>query len=291
LAARLAGARCAVYLHGLDIETKHPGYRLLWHPFLRRCDLVIANSRFTRALAEDIGIEPGRLQILHPGVKLPGLTSAADLRADFRDRYRLGEAPLMLYVGRITVRKGLLPFVREVLPQVIQTVPNARLVVIGSEPDAALLSDKGILGRIKDSLRNSGLEERVLFLGERQADDPDIGAAYFAADVQIFPVQDKPGDHEGFGMVAVEAAAHGLPTIAFAAGGVTDAVANGRSGTLVKPGDSGTFAQETIGLLSAAPDEKTALAESACAFASGFAWPAFGRRLIRLCNPDEAAES
>ena len=52
-----------------------------------------------------------------------------------------------------------------------------------------------------------------------RVDDQRLSDAYFAADVMVFPVLDLPGDVEGFGMVAVEAAAHGLPTVAFAVGG------------------------------------------------------------------------
>src|SRR3546814_12930756 len=65
---------------------------------------------------------------------------------------------------------------------------------------------------------------------------------YKAASAHIFPVREIPGDPEGFGMVAVEAAAHGVPTIAFATGGIVDAVAEGESGRLIRPGDYGAFA-------------------------------------------------
>ncbi len=284
LAARLAGGRCVVYLHGLDIETRHPAYRLLWHPFLRRCDRVITNSHFTHELAANIGIPRERLSILHPGVHLPEVASADQQRQDFREKHHLGDAPLMLYVGRITERKGLLPFVRDILPRVIAAVPAARLVVIGDEPAQALLSNGGLMQRIETQLRESGLAQHVLFLGELPVHHPDIEAAYFAADALVFPVQDRPGDNEGFGMVAVEAAAHGLPTVAFAVGGVTDAVAEGRCGHLVEAGNDERFAEATIELLEDRPKQRDIKDSSAREFASTFAWPRFGQRLVQLCQ-------
>ena len=280
LAARLAGGHCVVYLHGLDIETRHPLYRFLWHPFLRRFDRVIANSRFTRELAADIGIARERLTILHPGVHMPEMASADQQRQDFRERHRLADSPLMLYVGRITERKGLLPFVRDVLPGVIAAIPDARLVVIGDEPTQALLSDGGLRERIHAQLRDSGLEQHVLFLGELPVQHPDIDAAYFAADVLVFPVQDRPGDNEGFGMVAVEAAAHGLPTVAFAVGGVKDAVAEGKSGYLVEAGDNQRFTQRVNDILRVPSGHPEQL--DIRRHAIEFAWPAFGERLRRL---------
>ena len=159
LAARLSGGCCVAYLHRLDIETKHLGYCLLWHPFLRRCDRVIDNSRFTRSVAERIGIRLEHMQILHPGVCLPDLDNTKKTARRVQNQISLGDMPLTLYVGRITLRKGLLPFVRDILPQVVGAVADAKLVVIGSEPTAALLSNKGIRGRIEDTIRATGLQD------------------------------------------------------------------------------------------------------------------------------------
>jgi phosphatidylinositol alpha-1,6-mannosyltransferase len=289
LAARLSGGHCVAYLHGLDIEAGHRLYHLLWHPFLRHCDRLLVNSSYTRRLAESVGIDPQRIEMLHPGVALPERVQAGLLRERFRQDHRLEDRPVMLYVGRITARKGLLPFVRDILPSIDAGIPSWRLVVIGSEPVDALAHKEEIGERLRDALQGNGLGDRITWLPH--VDDRELTAAYFAADVMIFPVQELAGDHEGFGMVAMEAAAHGLPTVAFAAGGVTDAVANGRSGTLVRPGDNDAFAQATIALLGAAPGERTAMATSARAFASGFTWPDFGHRLNRLCRKRQAAES
>lgn len=283
LAARLSGARCIVYLHGLDVEARHPVYRLLWHPFLRRCDRVLVNSRFTRDLAMQAGIDQNRIAVLHPGVELPDMQQTARQRAAFRAHHALGDAPLMLYVGRITARKGLSRFVEHILPDIIRAVPGAKLVVIGDEPHQAVLNSGSELQRTHQALASSGLSEHVHFLGSLAHDDPEITAAYFAADVHVFPVQDRPGDNEGFGMVAIEAAAHGLPTVAFAVGGVADAIKNRRSGHLVAAGDATAFIQCVNGLLAATSDAKDEWATNAQSFATEFTWGKFGKTLLDLC--------
>ena len=78
-------------------------------------------------------------------------------------------------------------------------------------------------------------------------------------------------------MVAIEAAAHGLPTVAFAAGGVPDAVAPGISGWLASPDDYATFADRVCQVLDAG--KSTIRPEDCRGFAAEFAWPVFGARL------------
>ncbi|MBN2753135.1 MAG: glycosyltransferase family 4 protein [Rhodospirillaceae bacterium] len=274
LAARLTGAKCAVYLHGLDVEARHPVYRWLWRPLFKRFDLVLVNSRFTRALALEAGVQEAHIRILHPGVTLPSLDTAEQQRAVFRQHYQLGDSPVLLYVGRITARKGLLPFVRDILPSILTNRPDAQLVVIGDEPRMALRQEISQCAQIRQTLEEKGLSGHVTFVGELQQDDPLLSQAYFAADVLVFPVQDSPGDNEGFGMVAVEAAAHGLPTVAFDVGGVGDAVADGLSGRLVSAGCAIEFAEAVLAVI-----ERRDTALPTRAFAQQFAWVLFNQRL------------
>lgn len=72
-------------------------------------------------------------------------------------------------------------------------------------------------------------------------------AAMDASNLHIFPVRSVPGDPEGFGMVAIEAASRGLPTAAFASGGVIDAVENGTSGRIVQQNDYQALADAVTG--------------------------------------------
>lgn len=268
LAARFSGARCGAYVHGLDVIATHPVYRLVWRPFLRRMDRIIANSRHTAGLARSAGVDPARIEIVHPGVTLPTLDPQA--RARFRARHGLGEVPLLLSVGRLTARKGLAEFVAGVLPRIVAAMPQALLVVIGGEPADALHggSDGGAT-RVRLAAASAGVQDHLRFLGP--ASDAELSEAYQAADVLVFPVRALAGDVEGFGMVAVEAAAHGLPTVAYATGGVTDAVAEGESGALLAPGDDAGFAAATLRLLA-----QPIPPERGRRFAERFAWPWFG---------------
>lgn len=274
LAAWRAGARSVAYVHGLDLLAPHWLYRAVWLPTLRRLDHALTNSANTADIAARTGVAGGRITVIHPGVTLP---DADDDPSDaFRTQHQLGRRPLLLSVGRLTARKGLAEFIRHALPSIKQHHPEVVLVVIGDEaPDALTGAGTGGRAALQALAAELGLSANLRLLGP--CNDDTLSQAYFAADVHVFPVRDMPGDVEGFGMVAIEAAAHGLPTVAFAVGGVPDAVSPGHSGHLVQPGDYAGFAQRTCELLAAGRD--TPLRASAREFAANFRWQRFGERL------------
>lgn len=270
VAARLSGARAVAYVHGLDLVVPHPVYRALWLPSLRRLDGVIANSHATADLADGIGIDRKRISIVHPGVTLVKPDREAGAR--FRGVHKLGSGPLLLSVGRLTVRKGLMEFVAEVLPHIVKRHPDARLVVIGDAPTDSLYAEVQTQEQIQAAADKAGVGHCLCFLGKRFGSE--LSDAYFAADVHVFPVRQLPNDPEGFGMVAVEAAAHGLQTAAYSSGGVVDAVADGVSGRLVASGHPDEFAQAVLALLA-----EPIPAEMIRGFAEGFSWEHFGERI------------
>lgn len=279
LAARCAGAKVAVYLHGLDIVAPSRVYQWLWLPFIRRCDLALVNSANTAKLARSRGVRPSITCVLHPGTDLPVLNGEA--ARDFRARQNFGQRQLLLSVGRQTQRKGLVEFVTKTLPAIALRYPDVLLVVIGDEASDALHARAGSeRERILAAARAAGVEQSLRFLG--RCDGPTLSAAYQAADVHIFPVLDLPGDVEGFGMVALESAAHGLATVAFAVGGVPDAVLDGQTGTLVEPGDYVVLGEAVIRQLAQAREGATI---ATCReFAAGKVWPVFGERLRNLLD-------
>lgn len=274
LAARACKARSAVYVHGLDLVAKHPIYRALWLPTIRRMDVVIANSRPTADQALALGVRRERLYLVHPGVQLPDAARSSDALEAFRLHHGLGDAKLLLSIGRLTTRKGLREFVQQALPAIVQQAPDALLVVIGDTPTDSLHADVQTRQSIQSIADAAGVGEHLRFLG--LVDDSTLACAYESASAHVFPVRSLPGDPEGFGMVAIEAAAHGLPTVAFASGGVIDAVAEGQSGCLISQEDYAAFAESVLQVLA---DGKDTWKPRAAAFAGNFAWPAFGQRM------------
>lgn len=275
LAARACGARAAVYVHGLDVAVRHPVYRALWHPVLRRMDVVVANSRPTADFARALGVDEGKLRIVHPGVAVPAAAQSPDALGAFRERHGLGSARLLVSIGRLTHRKGLREFVRDSLPGIVREAPDVVLAVIGDAPADALLAGVQSRDSILAAADAAGVAQHLRFLGVI-TDPQALACAYESAALHVFPVRELQGDPEGFGMVAIEAAAHGLPTVAFATGGIMDAVAEGRSGRLVAPGDYASLRDTVLAMLR---DEVGAWRESAQDFARQFAWPQFDASL------------
>lgn len=278
LAAKLCHARSFVYVHGLDIAISHPIYRAFWYPVLRRLNGVIANSQSTAQLAFDIGIASERISIVHPGVTIPNeIDQSAPAR--FREKHRLSSGPILLSVGRLTTRKGIREFVAEVLPPIIAHRPDIQLVVIGDEPTDSLYAKGQSIESILQVARSVGVEKNIHFLGKQFGDE--LADAYYAAAVHVFPIRNIPSDPEGFGMVAIEAAAHGLATVAYATGGVVDAVCHGQSGCLVAPGKNSEFAAAVLQMItSPLPKEKI------CEFAGRFSWQLFGERIAAVIESD-----
>lgn len=273
LAALRSGGKAVAYVHGLDLVARHALYRMLWMPFLRKLDHAWANSSSTADIAARFGVARRRISVLHPGVSLP--VGGDDMAHRFRDELGLQDAKILLSVGRLTVRKGLAPFIRNALPEIRRQHPGVVLLVVGEEASDAIDSrGAGVRGEIIRATAEAGMSDVVRLMPH--CSDASLTRVYSAADVHVFPVVPVEGDIEGFGMVALEAAAHGVPTVAFAMGGIPDAVAHGVSGRLVAPGDYAAFADEVCRLLGGSGND---LRLGTRQFASGFEWCRFGEKL------------
>jgi D-inositol-3-phosphate glycosyltransferase len=103
-----------------------------------------------------------------------------------------------------------------------------------------------------------------------------LASYYRAADVCVVPSRS-----ESFGLVALEAAACGVPVVAAAVGGLRTLVEHGRTGYLVEDRDPMMFAR-SIDRLLRDPVRAAAMGEAAAAHARGFTWSTTAARLRRL---------
>lgn len=222
LVARLVRVPFVVYAHGEEITgCRNPRKQVLMRFIYRHADCVIANSDFTRDVLIGLGVEPLRIAVIAPGVDTQRFQRGLpcdDLRK------QIGLLPgqrLILSVGRLQRRKGFDQVIR-VLPDLISRGLDVHYAIIGIGVDADYLQE------LAEGLN---LESRVHLLGHVPAGD--LPRWYNAATVFAMPNRDIAGDTEGFGMVYIEAAACGVPSLAGRAGGTGGAVLDGVTGLRV----------------------------------------------------------
>ena len=228
--------RWVLPVYGSDLTAGGALYRMGLRFLLRRADRVLPISRFTESLVRSLTGDTRRCVIIHPGVDIKPFArepvdGAEELLARCRGRR------ILLTVGRLVRRKGVLEFVRDVMPGLVARYPDVIYLVVGDDSSNSLIHRKeGMRKQVETVIREKGLEAHVLLLG--RLSERDLVRLYFHSHVFVLPGLDLPGDIEGFGIVFSEAALAGVPAVATRAGGVPDAIEDGTTGLLVPPGDS-----------------------------------------------------
>lgn len=268
LLAKLFGAKSIVLVHGLDIVVDSRAYQRLFVPFLRRADLIICNSQNTARLALDRGVRRERIEVINPGVTLPKDPMSHD---SAKKSLGLEGKTVLLSVGRLIPRKGLAEFLATTFRDLAARDADTLLLIAGSEAkDALNRRGRSVLECIEAAIESNGLGNQVRLLG--RVDDDKLQRLYAAADVFVLPLVAVHGDVEGFGMVSIEAAAFGTPTVAFDCGGVGDAVSNGKNGYLVPAQNYAEFSEAVT------RSARGNMRDSAKAFALRFSWENYYHR-------------
>ncbi len=269
--AKFAGAKTILLLHGLDIIADSRLYQWFFVPVFKHVDLVICNSKNTARLAIARGVDEQDIVIVHPGVAIQN-DAISQLQA--KRLHKLESKSILLSVGRLIPRKGLAEFIDRTFAKLAAENPNLVFLIAGTEASSALSkSGDSVLANINEAISKHNLTGQIQLLG--YVDDAEVSTLYSAADVFVFPLIETQGDVEGFGMVAIEAASHGTPTVAFDCGGVSDAVVNGENGILVVPGDYAKFGEATLQLLR--NDSRQMMRD----FAVAFSWENYGTQVER----------
>lgn len=219
LVARMTFRPVVIYAHGEELTSWGRGgkYRAMRFA-LRHADRVVANSEHTRATLLDMGVSPARITVIYPGVDVavfrPGLDGAG-VRESMAIR---PDERLVFSVGRLSRRKGFDQVVRAVAQLRAEGVA-VRYVIAGIGEDADYLD--GLIAH--HALQ--GIAHRIGAVSEA-----DLPRWMNACDVFAMPNREINGDNEGFGMVFIEAAACGKPSLAGEAGGTGSAVLDGVTG-------------------------------------------------------------
>lgn len=258
LAIRLGGRRCVVSAHHA-VPIAEEQKRRMTRLGARLARRVVVGTEAMRGLMVGYGVPAARLEVVPYGISPP--IGAAPERAAARRALGLPENALVVAsLARLVPKKGLADLIRA-LGAVRGVGAGAWLVVGGDGPERAAL----------EALARERLAGRVVFAGRLA----ETGPLYAAADLFALPSHE-----EGFGLVFVEAAFAGLPSVAAAVGGVPEAVLDGVTGLLVPAGDIGSLVEALERLcddagvrarLGAAARERAMARHTEAAMADGYA--------------------
>jgi len=224
------------------VQSSEPALWLRWklRPFAR----VIAISTAVYRELMPVCTHLRQLQLIRSAVDSELFKPDPGARERLIERYELpADARIAGMAAQFIPRKGhelLLPVISRVSAQ----VPGFRLLLFGQGPDRE---------RYEQQVRAARLAGTICFCGW----DPDWPALVPGLDLLLHPAR-----REGLGNVVLEAMASGVPVVASAVGGITDAIDRNVDGLLLLPTDIDGWSRAVVRLLSDG-QERDRLAERA----------------------------
>lgn len=257
-AAHLLGCFHILHLHDYDYASdfaaRSPRQQSLIRRMFQRADCVVAlGQRDHMILATFLGVDEHRLVIAHNCVPDPG---AHNVRA--------GEPPLIVFLGRLSERKGV-PELLLALSHPVMKDLRWRAVLAGDGPVEDYRRQAADMGL-------SGLVEMPGWLG---ADETRALCA--RADILVLP-----SHAEGLAMAVLEGLSHGLAVVTTRVGAHDEVISDGETGVFVPVGDKDALAAALARLVTD-PDIRSHLSARARAhYLNHFSMKAYMRSMEKL---------
>ncbi|OGW44372.1 MAG: hypothetical protein A2Y66_07300 [Nitrospirae bacterium RBG_13_41_22] len=165
-----------------------------------------------------VGIPREKISVVYNGIDVEAYRELPE-KGVFRDRYNLMDKKIVLYLGKITPRKGI-----DVLVKAIAELPHSDTVLVIAG------NDMGFKSAVDRLVKEFGVQKGVIFTGLLVGEEKL--AAYRDADVLVYPAV-----YEIFGLVPFEAIMCGTPVIVTDDCGCGEIIGKIGAGYVVKYGD------------------------------------------------------
>ena len=202
-------------------------------------DTLTYLGEFTQhAISHSLSASAAKAMVkIAPGIDVDHFTPVDSTQ--LRKELNLEGKKVIVSVGRLVHRKGQDHLI-ESMPQILESVPDAHLLMVGKGPYLEHLAKLVALNK---------LENHVSFIGRIQY--AELPRFICAGDIFAMPSRSRLAglEVEGLGIVYLEASSCGLPVIAGSSGGAPDAVIDGVTGFVVDGTDNQQIAKAAIELL------------------------------------------
>ena len=185
---------------------------------LNNIDYVVSNSKFTKNLAINSGVDGKKIIVINPGVE-PSKELSKEILFEAEDMLQ-HKNPRLITVSRLEKRKNHEKIIMS-LRNLKQLYPNIIYTCIGYGEEEE---------NIKKLVKELNLENQVLFL--KNISQELKNALLAKSNLFVMPSVIYKKSVEGFGIAYIEAAQYGLPSIGGKDGGEADAIKNNETGII-----------------------------------------------------------
>ena len=185
---------------------------------LNNVEKVIANSKYTKNLAIELGINQDKITVINPGI---GPIKSLNQKSLAKVESLLNvKSPRLITVSRFDKRKNHEKVVMA-LRNLKQIYPDIVYICIGYGDEEE---------NIKRLVKELDLEGQVMFFSDISNELKDSLVA--KSNIFVMPSVIHKKSVEGFGIAYVEAAQYGIPSIGGKDGGAADAIENEKTGLI-----------------------------------------------------------
>jgi len=163
--------------------------------FFALCDGYFGFGERSRDYLMSLGAKREKIFIPCQAAALPVTFSPERALAE-RMQYRAGNAPVFLFVGRLSEEKGITTLI-DAFAGIAKRLPDPQLRIVGTGP-----LERDLRKRVAEL----GLDRSITFVGSLQ--DEPLSREYYGATCLVLPSRSEP-----WGLVVNEAMASGLPVV------------------------------------------------------------------------------
>jgi phosphatidylinositol alpha-1,6-mannosyltransferase len=226
--------------HGHEVWwAKLPPFNLLMRRIGATVDSLTYLGEFTRnEISKAVSSKAAAAMVkVAPGIDVTHFTPQSS--DALRSELGIHNKKVIISVGRLVHRKGQDHLI-ESMSQILKSVPDAHLLLIGQGPHEKFL---------KSLVEKNNLNNHVTFIGRIQF--ADLPRYICAGEIFAMPSRSRffGLEVEGLGIVYLEASACGLPVIAGSSGGAPDAVIPDVTGIIVDGTKNSEISSAVIKLL------------------------------------------
>ena len=231
-------------------------------------DFIIANSNFTKNLANNVGIDSSKINVIFPGINIPEKIQEIDREA--AKKYFGDSFPKIITISRMDKRKGhdkILMSIKNLKTK----FPKIKYISIGDG------EEKNNLLKLSKELN---LEKEVIFLKNINF---NLKISLLSeSNLFLMPSRIEKKSVEGFGISFIEAASYGVGSIGGKDGGAPDAIIHKKTGLICDGNDLNSIYDSIINFFN--KENYLKYGKEAKEFSKNFYWHKIIKNYLNLIN-------